>query len=1282
MSTFLAKKSSAVFLGRTEILPFCEFKTPPLNAPMKRQYTSKRNPCPICSNHHGCAIREDGLIECLRSFSQQDASAGYRFLALLRNDMGGLFALDDGSNSQTVIEGHWQGQRFGVNVKVKERYSVKERVDAKQLVAERHHSFRLITQQTTLSTRHSSHLQERRQLTVEEINWLCTHFWVRTWQPGIYAPNGVIAALPGISKEGKLLGMPGIAIAALDPDLKITGFQIATLRTDPKYIWLSSANQGGSGPQLPNGELPLFCWKHPDTKKVKVVILCEGALKSLLTALFLWRSGQTDIAVIGTASAARYGEKTLKNYLKRLRPKEIRLMPDAGAIANSHIASSNQETLQRCRQWGYRLTVGDWGQLDNKQHLDIDELLAAGRQNQIKLITSAAYFCQCHTYSQIGQLLKLGSFHLLEDKLIELRPLPDSTQSLDLIRQYATGVERCRKGGYRIVVAWNSETITPEDFFALCPESIQQQLAQSEREWALLYNLKLWLRRMVERYRPKKGFSEPIQEVAQTTTTTNKAKNQTVVDENKQSTVNNQQSDFVKYKPGKLHRLRKFDSRKILFKKGQRLQVLLEAIAAGWKHILDKSPTGTFKSYDAGKAIPAVFGVRQLWYFTSQVRNITTESVEQNYVTMQVRNDGMVFQSTPGGKKYLRWPKKGETPDTSGNCHRTKVFAALRDKNIPSVEGVENPVCANCHLLEACRFKEGFGFGYRNLRAKAIMCDRLRAHPDSAPDPVDYDWTSCGNFWDEVMQTVQPIHPVTVELPDIDRVMAELMIYCPQVNVQLQPMWMVLRQCLTGEIQEPHYGWNDSAIREMLGTPPDNLDEIIALATEFLHPDLESVLNTTSNYGVNLSDLPSGLRKRFGNKNSEVQEIIRQHVILNWFVPFLSVWSKQIQGALRIVNSQLIVTTRKSRHAEIAKASGWNIYLDATTTAEYLSWWMDINPEEILTIEQSVPVHNNLQIIQVTGLGQVSKYRTLYCQNRVDALRQELLVRHPDIKFIDFVKCCQSSDGGWFRDSRGSNEFKKVSTLATFGIPYQNIGDLSMLFLTLNKNIFTSGEDLPLTDSQEFQDFVRDRTQAEIIQAIGRLRADNRPQEQLCFYFCADYDLSFLEMKVENINAGNITISAASLDEKSWWKIQNAVKELWSQGRKITQASVESISGITQGYISKVVSKFSGNWKEWLKIFLSLLNTFNSNRNNSDESSDGLRDEAHSIGCNLMPLLADYDNADLLSEVFSWYRDLDNKYWQWILETTPVQVQGKIIVGLLSMLPKPWHQELMELCYG
>ncbi|NJM74203.1 MAG: hypothetical protein HC862_31295 [Scytonema sp. RU_4_4] len=108
---------------------------------MKRLYTSKRHPCPICSNHHGCAIRNDNLIECLRSFNQQDAPAGYRFLALLRNDMGGLFVKDDGSNHQQEKPLYSQQQRH--SVKLKKRLSVKKCADMEWLIAQRHRQFQL-----------------------------------------------------------------------------------------------------------------------------------------------------------------------------------------------------------------------------------------------------------------------------------------------------------------------------------------------------------------------------------------------------------------------------------------------------------------------------------------------------------------------------------------------------------------------------------------------------------------------------------------------------------------------------------------------------------------------------------------------------------------------------------------------------------------------------------------------------------------------------------------------------------------------------------------------------------------------------------------------------------------------------------------------------------------------------------------------------------------------------------------------------------------------------------
>jgi hypothetical protein len=59
---------------------------------MKRQYTSKRHLCPVCHLHHGCAIREDGLIECLHNSSKHITPSGYHFIKPLLHNLGGLFA--------------------------------------------------------------------------------------------------------------------------------------------------------------------------------------------------------------------------------------------------------------------------------------------------------------------------------------------------------------------------------------------------------------------------------------------------------------------------------------------------------------------------------------------------------------------------------------------------------------------------------------------------------------------------------------------------------------------------------------------------------------------------------------------------------------------------------------------------------------------------------------------------------------------------------------------------------------------------------------------------------------------------------------------------------------------------------------------------------------------------------------------------------------------------------------------------------------------------------------
>ena len=53
-----------------------------------------------------------------------------------------------------------------------------------------------------------------------------------------------------------------------------------------------------------------------------------------------------------------------------------------------------------------------------------------------------------------------------------------------------------------------------------------------------------------------------------------------------------------------------------------------------------------------------------------------------------------------------------------------------------------------------------------------------------------------------------------------------------------------------------------------------------------------------------------------------------------------------------------------------------------------------------------------------------------------------------------------------------------------------------------------TGEPVNLEDKNSaFQKYLTDLIRAEIIQEIGRLRAHRRPNVELTFYFCADYDL-------------------------------------------------------------------------------------------------------------------------------------------------------------------------------
>ncbi|MEW6499504.1 MAG: hypothetical protein AB1589_44630, partial [Cyanobacteriota bacterium] len=368
----------------------------------------------------------------------------------------------------------------------------------------------------------------------------------------------------------------------------------------------------------------------------------------------------------------------------------------------------------------------------------------------------------------------------------------------------------------------------------------------------------------------------------------------------------------------------------IRYKQGERGQFYKEAIRKGWKYVFDRSGTGKGKSFYAGLAQPETFDVERLFYLAANHRNPTTPTVEANYKDLPTRNAGMKrdpSRKTPSGRDFIVWPKEGEQPNVAGNCHRQPVFAALRDKNIPNIEGTESPICQACHLQDVCKGSSGEGYGFRHQRREAFQSTRIRKHPDSAPPPDDFDYSGSGAFWEEAGTLVRAMDSIKVSIEDFIEIFNLLKANFPSIYEALEPLQKVLRPLLNNEVKLPKYGFDYGKSLEQLPAPPENLEEIIDALEDLVQLDL-NLLNSTEEYGADLKDLPDWLKRRFKGRSFELAKKLKEATPLNWLTPFLRIWNKeQPRSSFRFDYGKLTIFTPNDNHAELARALKFNIFL-------------------------------------------------------------------------------------------------------------------------------------------------------------------------------------------------------------------------------------------------------------------------------------------------------------------------------------------------------------------
>ena len=348
--------------------------------------TRRGNNCPICGDTSGDCRIVDKIVLCHSSVDSDAGITGWKYLHNDKSGIWGVYVPDTGTNEQGRS---WQDVAEERNQR---RQREREQQHLLALpVNDRNKHYRAIAKKLTLSQKHRQHLALHRGLTQTEIDFAYQQGWIRTWQPG-QEVFGISANLAGVTTgrgfSQKLLGVDGFTIAACDIEGNIVGHQIATDDREKfaKYIWLSSASKNGSSPHLPNGELPLFVWKHPEAHVISEVRYAEGGVKSLIVALRLWSQGHTDIVVIGAAGGNFAGSpEFLKTVIKQAASRDCLLYPDAGAIANHHIMVQYRKLYDSLRHGGYGLNVGWWGQ-SKKDDKDIDEISADVKVKIIRFI--------------------------------------------------------------------------------------------------------------------------------------------------------------------------------------------------------------------------------------------------------------------------------------------------------------------------------------------------------------------------------------------------------------------------------------------------------------------------------------------------------------------------------------------------------------------------------------------------------------------------------------------------------------------------------------------------------------------------------------------------------------------------------------------------------------------------------------------------------------------------------------------------------------------------------
>jgi hypothetical protein len=613
------------------------------------------------------------------------------------------------------------------------------------------------------------------------------------------------------------------------------------------------------------------------------------------------------------------------------------------------------------------------------------------------------------------------------------------------------------------------------------------------------------------------------------------------------------------------------------FKRGSRLQTILDLVEAGERYILDGSEAGLGKSTDVSTWRPEAFGAHQLVWLVDDP--VTT--AYPDWAQYRGRDAGRVLR---GDGRVVRAHGE-ETLHLEANCQRSKRSDWLLNRGlVPDV----STVCVGCPAFDdgSCKGKtgaylhdRGVALASRRVRmpATALGAENLRAADGKLWADADEDTRQPGTV--VIVDDLDPwVSQVSVTLTTVQSLSGQLL---PVLEKQLE-LLTVLATLQTVLAEKEGRRWKNRSNLELLDLFPGL-------------PDLPAE-TLTAIYGIE-NDLAL-------EENSSLNRV--------WLKDFIEVLQGN-GGYLYVYQGRLFINRVNARFAKAIShpAVKTVIFLDATAKVEHLQSWLKTTTPIPFIAEDSPATTGTLNVTQVIGLGDLGYARSNRQRRRLEQLKTVFRTNHPTYAEIDIKGSVDPTDLDaaaeqlrltWLSTSRGSNAAKDKPGLICYGTPRANLSATIARYCLMSGEIDINpgttltpyplhwgnrpgywGRVINEADHDAFAEFYHTRTQAEIWQGYNRLRHAIRPGETLEVIHVTEYPLGPSTTVLDAAELLNESATNNNLTPKA---IVEALEQLNQVDRPLTQLEAAAHLGVSLRVLTHFNQRSGIAWADLVELAL------------------------------------------------------------------------------------------------